>query len=91
MKRFITIAVVPVLGIGLVLFGFVYDLLLAGIPYQDPTPELQSRWEFHKFVAGLFLKTGGIVFLLGLLAAPFLLKLTKRKVQKTDAVAAVDF
>ena len=91
MKRFIKIAVVPVLGTALVLFGLLYDLILAGIPYQDPTPELQFRWEFHKFVAGLFLKTGGVAILLGFLAAPFLLKMTKRKIQKSDAVAAGDF
>lgn len=59
-----------VLGIVIVIMGFVYYFLFAGIPYQDPTPELQARYDFHGSVAGMFYKTGGIVFLVGLVAIP---------------------
>ncbi len=58
--------------------GFVYDVLFAGIPYQDPTPELQARYDFHSSVAGWFYKAGGILFLAGLLAIPIILKMTKQ-------------
>ena len=57
-------------GFALVLIGFVYDMLFAGIPYQDPTPEMQSRWVFHQSVADVFYVTGAVILLLGLLAAP---------------------
>jgi hypothetical protein len=32
----------PALGGLVVLNGFVYDILFAGLPYKDPTPELQA-------------------------------------------------
>ena len=38
-------------GIVLLLAGFVYDVLFAGIPYQDPTPEMQQRYERHRGIA----------------------------------------
>lgn len=46
--------------------------MFAGIPYQDPTPELQSRWDFHKSVAGILYISGSIVFLLGITAMPII-------------------
>lgn len=39
------------LGLGLIVLGFGYDILFAGIPYQDPTPEMEARFLFHKSVA----------------------------------------
>jgi hypothetical protein len=67
------------LGFALILCGFFYDGLFAGIPYQDPTPELQERWEYYKSVASVFYKTGGMVLLLGSMAIPTIWKRTKRK------------
>lgn len=31
--------------------GLVWDVLFAGIPYQDPTPEMTARHEFHAAIA----------------------------------------
>jgi len=76
--RFIKTIVASLLGIVIVVTGFVYDVLFAGIPYQDPTPELQARYDFHSSVANILYKTGGIVFLAGLVAIPFIWKITKR-------------
>jgi hypothetical protein len=61
--RFIKSIGILLLGIVIVVIGHVYDVLFAGISYQDPTPELQARCDFHSSVAGIFYKTGGIVFL----------------------------
>ena len=69
---------IPLIGILIVMSGFVYDVLFAGIPYQDPTPELQARYEFHSCVAGWFYKAGGILFMGGLLVIPIILKRTKQ-------------
>jgi len=78
MKRLIQSIATPVIGILIVVSGVVYDVLFAGIPYQDPTPELQARYDFHSSVAGWFYKVGGILFLAGLLAIPIVLKKTKQ-------------
>ncbi len=77
--RFIKSIGISLIGIVIVMMGLVYDILLAGIPYPDPTPELQVRYDFHSFVAGIFYKTGGIVFLVGLVAIPFIWKMAKKK------------
>lgn len=39
------------LGLALIFLGFVYDVVFAGIPYQDPTPEMEARFLWHKSVA----------------------------------------
>ena len=39
------------LGIGLIIGGFLFDLFFAGIPYQDPTQEMTHRFYFNKSVA----------------------------------------
>lgn len=79
MKRIIKITGIPVLGLLIVLAGFTYDVIFAGIPYQDPTPELQARYDFHSSIAGLIYKTGGIVLLVGIVVIPVIWKKTKRK------------
>jgi len=76
-----------ILGIVILVTGFVYDILFAGIPYQDPTPALQARYDCHSSIAGLFYKTGGIVFVVGLVAIPFLWKRAKKTTGQTVASA----
>ncbi|MCA1802169.1 MAG: hypothetical protein LC662_06895, partial [Rhodothermaceae bacterium] len=66
-------------GLLIVMAGFTYDVIFAGIPYHDPTPELQDRYDFHSSIAGLFYKTGGIVLLVGIVVIPIIWKKTKRK------------
>lgn len=77
--RFLKIAGISLLGFGILVAGFVYDGLFAGIPYPDPTPELQARYDFHSSIAGYFYMTGLAVFVAGLLASPFIWKRTKPK------------
>ena len=69
----------PAIGILIVMSGFVYDVAFAGIPYQDPTPELQARYDFHRAVADAIFTTGGVVFLLGIAAMPFLSRSKSRR------------
>ena len=84
MKRIIKVMDLPTAGFAIALIGLVYATLFAGIPYQDPAPEIQSRWEFHKSLADLFYITGGIIFLLGLLAIPVVWIRTKVKYQQLN-------
>jgi hypothetical protein len=79
MKRLIQSTATPLIGMLIVGSGLVYDILFAGIPYQDPTPELQARYDFHSSVASWFYKAGGIVLLIGIVAIPFIVKATKHK------------
>ncbi len=55
-------------GITLIFVSFVYNLLFAGIPYQDPTPELAARYAFHAAVANTLFQAGGVAFLAGVIA-----------------------
>ena len=52
-------------GAILVVSGFAYDLSFAGLPYQDPTPEIQERWVFHKGVAESIIVAGAAVLGIG--------------------------
>jgi len=70
MARFLKVTVLAILGLALVILGFVYDVVFAGIPYQDPPEDLQAQWELHKSIAERICHTGGGLFLLGVVLAP---------------------
>jgi hypothetical protein len=46
----------------LIFAGFAYDLSFAGLPYQDPTPQMQERWLFHKRVAEMITSCPALSF-----------------------------
>jgi len=48
--------------------GFIYDVMFAGIPYQDPTPEMSARYAHHAHVASMIRWFGAAVSLLGVVA-----------------------
>lgn len=50
-------------GLLLLLAGFVYEVLFAGIPYQDPTPLMIQNYNFHEAV-GQKIELAGIVIML---------------------------
>lgn len=64
MKRFFPFILIT-LGIGLVLAGFIYDALFAGIPYQDPTPALTASYNFHSQIASAICGSGIGIFIIG--------------------------
>lgn len=64
-----------VVGLLLLLVGFLYDVMFAGIPYQDPTAELEARYQAHQAVAGIFYRSGLLLMGLGLLVLPLLRRL----------------
>ena len=77
MNSFFWIAI----GAILVISGFAYDLLFAGLPYQDPPPEIQERWIFHKGVAESIIVAGVTVFGIGCIwkAFPWIMRLLGRQ------------
>jgi hypothetical protein len=48
--------------------GFLYDLFLAGIPYQDPTPEMTASYDRHSAIATVIYCCGALVLLAGITA-----------------------
>lgn len=56
---------VLLLGVVVILAGFVYDVLFAGIPYQDPTPELAAHYALHAGIARTISQVGLAFVLLG--------------------------
>lgn len=60
-----------IVGILFVVFGFIYDLMFAGIPYQDPTPELTQKYIYNASIAYAFYKAGFIVLIIGILVMLF--------------------
>jgi hypothetical protein len=45
--------------------GFLYGVLFAGVPYQDPTPEMSTSYSRHSRVASVTCLLGVGTFLLG--------------------------
>jgi len=67
MKRFWPVLLI-LLGLGIILSGLCYDVFFAGIPFQDPTPELMAQYAFHARIAAIIRGTGLAFILVGLLA-----------------------
>jgi hypothetical protein len=64
-------ALVFVGGIGITCAGFVYDIMFAGIPFQDAPQQLQDQYEFHSNVASAVELAGVIVAAAAIPAAAF--------------------
>lgn len=64
MKRFWPL-LLGAAGFCLLIGGFVYDVRFAGIPYQDPTPEMSARYASHSRIASVLRWTGVAAFLFG--------------------------
>lgn len=61
------------LGLAGLAAGVLYGILFAGIPYQDPTPELAARYEFHSWISQIICCAGAMVEIIGLALAGVLL------------------
>jgi hypothetical protein len=59
------------MGIILLIGGFIYDVMFAGIPYQDPTPILQANYDRHSGIASSIMQAGAALFSLGLASLIF--------------------
>ncbi len=56
-------------GFVLIIAGFVYNVVFAGIPYQDPPPELVARYNLHAAIAQTITTTGIITLLAGIVGS----------------------
>jgi hypothetical protein len=64
MKRFWPFLLIAA-GLFLLLGGFIYDVVFAGIPYQDPTPEMLANYARHAHIASAIRWCGVGFFLFG--------------------------
>lgn len=69
-------------GVCLIIAGFIYDVLFAGIPYQDPTPEMSALYAFHSRVASIIYRLGGGAILVG--AVPGVIRLIIRRFSRAQ-------
>ena len=67
MKRFWPL-ILTAAGLFLLVGGFIYDVMFAGIPYQDPTPEMSARYAHHAHIASTICWFGVGFFLVGCFA-----------------------
>ena len=77
----VLVAVGPLLILG----GFVYDVVFAGIPYQDPTPEMSARYALHSGVASAFYLAGAAALVVGI-AGGALRRVSRRHVLLAGAL-----
>ena len=68
-------------GIVVLLFGFYYTFIKAGLPYQDPPLELLAQWNTYGEV-GETLSLWGVVMILAGIVGSVLLKITRRTSNK---------
>ncbi|MBO7335856.1 MAG: hypothetical protein J6U42_02850 [Lachnospiraceae bacterium] len=52
-------------GVVIFMIGVYYAVVKAGIPYQDPTLELQIKYAVNSGIGSVLLRTGGIVGVIG--------------------------
>jgi uncharacterized membrane protein len=64
-KRISTISII--IGVLLLLIGFYYEAGKAGIPYQDPTPELMEKYKNYSDIGHTFYKVGLSIISIGCL------------------------
>jgi len=66
MRRFLPIILI-LAGVFLLFSGLIYDVMFAGIPYQDPTPEMSARYAHHAHIASVIRWVGLWIFVAGAL------------------------
>ena len=67
---------VVVVGILLIVTGFLYDIIFAGIPYQEPTPIMTQEYNYHQYIANSIKRLGLIVVIIGIF------KITQKRISK---------
>ena len=80
---------VAVIGFVIAFAGFIYSVVMVGVPYQDPTPEMVRRQDFHFSVSSSIEAIGGTLLCSGVLA--FFMILIKRLVSLIGRLASRGF
>ena len=54
------------IGIAIIVIGFLYDLIFAGIPYQDPSSQMLEKYNQNLFISDVIIKFGLLVTIVGI-------------------------
>lgn len=71
-------------GVIIFLIGCYYAVLEAGLPYQDPTLEMQIEYAINMGIGKVLVRCGGLTFLVGLLFRIILSLINKNSEQKNN-------
>lgn len=71
-------------GIIIFLIGCYYAVLEAGLPYQDPTLEMQIEYAINMGIGKILVRCGGLTFLVGLLFRIILSIINKNNANKDN-------
>ena len=63
MRKYLRPLTFVVIGIVLLIAGFVYAVIFLNVPYPDPTPAMQQEVLFHERITGNVM-LAGIVFVI---------------------------
>jgi len=77
MKKRIPLFLV-VVGVCLIAAGFFYEVSFAGIPYQDSTPEMKAKYDYHAGIASKLTHIGIYPLSVGLLGVVALAVVKKK-------------
>ena len=66
-------------GVVVLVGGFLYDMLFAGLPFQDPSPEVAAAWRLQGAIAGRIMLAGLVLVACGGLLGAFRLVASRRK------------
>lgn len=59
------------IGLALIIAGFIYEMVFAGVPYQDPTEEMVIRYNRNEFISMTIMQIGLAVLVTGILVKVF--------------------
>ena len=59
------------IGLALIVAGFVYEMVFAGVPYQDPTEEMVIRYNRNEFISMTIMQLGLAALIIGILVKVF--------------------
>ena len=71
-----------IVGIVLLIGGFGYDITYVNMPYQDPTPEMEARWNRDRGVAEILMMAGAVILVVGIITGVSTIWWDRRKQER---------
>lgn len=59
------------IGLALIVVGFIYEMVFAGVPYQDPTEEMVIRYNRNELISITIMQIGLAALVAGILVKVF--------------------
>ncbi|CAM3294165.1 hypothetical protein FLLO111716_01630 [Flavobacterium longum] len=59
------------IGLALIVVGFIYEIVFAGVPYQDPTEEMVIRYNRNELISITIMQIGLAALVAGILVKVF--------------------